>query len=305
MEWVRDENGIIVKADSYFDRADRPWAIETERLLSVVRKEVVSEPEEELSSPSELIELGEEVRDNVDAVTDVVDKAEEEVDWMKYGGTLKSVKAAVVALGRLGLAGDLTVRPPHTPKGLSEGDRAKFELNFSEILSSGLEVTKASVPEDDSDAEKLVIDDSSVVTDDEVVVVSGPTTSKRKAGSDEKLIKSKKLKKGKSVALKASRGKTVSCATQTDLSAVSLYGERLTGFNFLYEQIKDKLSDEEISELKFPSLSVGESVSARKNRRNWIELDIEEEVLVSTKTVAVSVQNAKQGEKKNKATASR
>ena len=89
------------------------------------------------------------------------------------------------------------------------------------------------------------------------------------------------------------------------MSILSLYGERLTGFNFLYEQIKDKLSDEEISELKFPSLSVGESVSARKNRRNWIELDIEEEVLVSTKTVAVSVQNAKQGEKKNKATASR
>ena len=66
-----------------------------------------------------------------------------------------------------------------------------------------------------------------------------------------------------------------------------------------------KLSVEEISGLKFPNLSVGESVSARKDSKNWIEVDVEEEVLVSTKTVAISVHNAKQGKKKDKETATK
>ena len=134
MEWdlVRDDYGKIVSAESYFNKEDRKWAKATRELEALIRKEPISDDEEDLTSPSEDIELSEEVTDGVtnDLESEVTDRSTDTEasdgagdDWMKSGGTLKTVKAAVVTLERLGLSGDLILAPPHAPANLSDSEK--------------------------------------------------------------------------------------------------------------------------------------------------------------------------------------
>ena len=300
MEWelVRDDNGKIVTAESYFNKEDRKWAKATRELEALIRKEPISDDEEELTSPSEDIELSEEVTEGVtndveSAVTDRSTDTGAGDDWMKSGGTLKTVKAAVVTLERLGLSGDLTVAPPHAPANLSDSEKDAFSLSFAEILRAGLEevnVIPVADSDADSDDDRLIIDES--VDSESELGKAGPSKGKKRSlGSSDRRVEKRKSSSA------AGEQLTVDQSVQTDLSSVTLFGERLKGFNFLFGQIKSKLSEKEIKELKFPSLSVGESVSASK-KKIWEEVDVEEEILISTKSISVRSQTKDNAEQR-------
>lgn len=305
MEWdlVRDDYGGIVSAESYFNKEDRKWAKATRELEALIRKEPISDDEEDLTSPSEDIELSEEVTDGVtnDLESEVTDRSTDTEasdgagdDWMKSGGTLKTVKAAVVTLERLGLSGDLTLAPPHAPANLSDSEKDAFSLSFAEVLKAGLEevnVLPLADSDADSDDDRALVIDESVDSESELGKAGPSKGKKRSLGSSVRRVEKRESSSA------AGEQLTVDQSVQTDLSSVTLFGERLKGFNYLFGQIKSKLSEKEIKELKFPSLSVGESVCASK-RKFWEEVDVEEEVLISTTSISVRSQtrdNAEQG----------